>query len=68
MSLCTAIRGFISSEPANRKDLTIIFFQFFDHYLKDAPAPEWMTKAVSYLNKEVNREKRDADDLADLFD
>jgi dipeptidyl aminopeptidase/acylaminoacyl peptidase len=41
---------------ANRKDLTIRFFQFFDHYLKDAPAPEWMTKGVSYLQKEANRD------------
>ena len=56
MSLCTAIRGFISSEPANRKDLTIRFFQFFDHYLKDAPAPTWMTEGVSYLKKDANRD------------
>ncbi len=41
---------------ANRKDLTIRFFQFFNHYLKDAPAPEWMTKGVSYLQKEANRD------------
>ncbi len=41
---------------ANRKDLTIRFFQFMNHYLKDAPAPEWMTKGVSYLQKEANRD------------
>lgn len=26
----------------NRKDLSIRMGQFFDHYLKDAPMPEWM--------------------------
>jgi dipeptidyl aminopeptidase/acylaminoacyl peptidase len=41
---------------ANRKDLTIRFFQFFDHYLKDAPAPTWMTEGVSYLKKDANRD------------
>lgn len=28
----------------NRKDLTIRLQQFFDHYLKGAPAPVWMTE------------------------
>jgi dipeptidyl aminopeptidase/acylaminoacyl peptidase len=36
---------------ANRKDLTVRFFQFFDHYLKDAPAPKWMTEGIPYLKK-----------------
>ena len=36
---------------ANRKDLTIRYFQFFDHYLKDAPAPKWLTEGVPYLKK-----------------
>jgi dipeptidyl aminopeptidase/acylaminoacyl peptidase len=37
---------------ANRKDLTIRYFQFFDHYLKDAPAPKWMTDGVPFLRKD----------------
>ena len=37
---------------ANRKDLTIRFFEFFDHYLKGAPAPKWLTEGVPYLKKE----------------
>jgi dipeptidyl aminopeptidase/acylaminoacyl peptidase len=37
---------------ANRRDLTIRYFQFFDHYLKDAPAPKWMTDGVPYLRKD----------------
>ena len=37
---------------ANRKDLTIRFFQFFDHYLKGAPAPKWLTEGVPFLEKD----------------
>ena len=35
----------------NRVDLSIRMTQFFDHYLKDAPAPEWMTKGIPALKK-----------------
>jgi acetyl esterase/lipase len=42
---------------ANRKDLTIRFFEFFDHYLKGAAAPKWMTEGVPFLQKEVNRNR-----------
>jgi dipeptidyl aminopeptidase/acylaminoacyl peptidase len=38
---------------ANRKDLTIRFFEFFDHYLKDAPAPTWLSEGVPYLQKDA---------------
>jgi len=38
---------------ANRKDLTIRFFEFFDHYLKGAPAPKWLTEGLPYLKKEA---------------
>ncbi|HEY9227131.1 MAG TPA: prolyl oligopeptidase family serine peptidase, partial [Gemmatimonadaceae bacterium] len=38
---------------ANRKDLTIRYFQFFDHYLKGTPAPKWMTDGVPFLQKEL---------------
>jgi dipeptidyl aminopeptidase/acylaminoacyl peptidase len=38
---------------ANRRDLTVRYFQFFDHYLKGAPAPKWMTDGVPYLRKEL---------------
>jgi dipeptidyl aminopeptidase/acylaminoacyl peptidase len=37
---------------ANRRDLTIRFFQFFDHFLKGAPAPKWMTEEVPYLRRD----------------
>ncbi len=36
---------------ANRRDLTARYFHFFDHFLKGAPAPRWMTEEVPYLRK-----------------
>jgi dipeptidyl aminopeptidase/acylaminoacyl peptidase len=38
---------------ANRKDLTIRYFEFFDHYLKGAPAPKWLTEGVPFLQKDA---------------
>ncbi len=35
----------------NRKDLSIRLSQFFDHYLKDAPAPLWMTEGIPAVEK-----------------
>ena len=43
---------------ANRKDLTIRYFQFFDHYLKDAPAPKWLAEGVPFLKKDEMREAK----------
>jgi prolyl oligopeptidase family protein len=40
---------------ANRRDLTIRYFEFFDHYLKGAPAPKWLSEGVPYLKKDANR-------------
>ena len=37
---------------ANQKDYTIRMQQFFDHYLKGAPAPDWMEKGVPYLDRD----------------
>jgi hypothetical protein len=39
------------SKLGNRKDLTVRFFQFFDHYLKGEPAATWMTEGIPYLKK-----------------
>ncbi len=36
---------------ANRKDLTVRFFEFFNHYLKGEPAPKWMSEGVPFLKK-----------------
>lgn len=30
------------------KDFTIRYTQYFDHYLKEAPAPKWMTQGIPY--------------------
>ena len=38
----------------NRKDLSIRMMQFFDHYLKGAPAPVWMTEGVPATEKGKN--------------
>jgi dipeptidyl aminopeptidase/acylaminoacyl peptidase len=43
---------------ANRKDLTIRFFQFFNHFLKGEPAPAWLTEGVPFLEKEIKRDPR----------
>ncbi|MBM3405196.1 MAG: S9 family peptidase [Bacteroidetes bacterium] len=39
------------SSWGNRIDLTIRMKQFFDHYLKDMPAPEWLEKGIPALKK-----------------
>jgi len=39
---------------ANRLDLSIRMKQFFDHYLKGTPAPEWMTKGIPAIEKGKN--------------
>ena len=39
----------------NRKDFNIRMSQFFDHYLKGQPMPEWMAKGVPALERGVNK-------------
>lgn len=43
---------------ANRKDLTIRYFQYFDHYLRGTPAPKWLTDGVPYIAKETLKEPK----------
>jgi len=39
----------------NRVDLSIRMMQFFDHFLKDKPAPIWMKDGIPAIKKgEVN--------------
>jgi dipeptidyl aminopeptidase/acylaminoacyl peptidase len=40
------------SKLQNRIDFQYRLRQFFDHHLKGAPAPEWMTDGISQLEKE----------------
>jgi dipeptidyl aminopeptidase/acylaminoacyl peptidase len=41
----------------NQKDYTRRLQEFFDHFLKGAPAPEWMQKGIPYLQREKEKEK-----------
>jgi len=41
-------------ERKNRKDFSVRIGQFFDHFLKGAPMPEWMAKGVPALEKGRN--------------
>ena len=43
----------------NRKDITIRLQQFFDHYLKDEPMPDWMKRGI--------RAERKGQDMATGF-
>ena len=36
---------------ANMIDFAIRMKQFFDHYLKGAPAPKWMIEGIPYTQK-----------------
>ncbi|HEY8397389.1 MAG TPA: prolyl oligopeptidase family serine peptidase, partial [Flavihumibacter sp.] len=41
-------------ERRNRKDWSIRMMQFFDHYLKGAPAPKWMKEGVPATLKGID--------------
>lgn len=41
----------------NQKDYTMRLQQFFDHFLKGAPAPDWMVTGIPYLEKDKEKEK-----------
>ena len=41
---------------ANQRDLTVRFLELFDHYLKGAKAPVWLTEGVPYLKKDATKE------------
>ena len=41
-------------ERRNRKDLSIRLSQFFDHYLKGAPAPVWIREGVPATRKGID--------------
>lgn len=43
------------SRLENRIDFQARLRQFFDHHLKGAPAPSWMTDGVPYLDKEQHQ-------------
>ena len=41
----------------DQKDYTMRLQQFFDHFLKGAPEPEWMEKGIPYLQRDKEKEK-----------
>lgn len=41
----------------NQKDYTRRMQEFFDHFLKGAPRPEWMEKGIPFLDREKEKEK-----------
>ena len=41
----------------NQKDYTMRLQQYFDHFLKGAPEPEWMVKGIPYLQRGKEKEK-----------
>jgi len=41
----------------NQRDYTRRLQEFFDHFLKGAPEPEWMQKGIPYLQREKEKEK-----------
>lgn len=40
---------------ANRHDFARRMHQFFDHFLKGAPAPAWMTDGIPYLDRDAEK-------------
>ncbi|MBV9240441.1 MAG: S9 family peptidase, partial [Acidobacteria bacterium] len=42
---------------ADQKDYTRRMKEFFDHFLKGAPSPEWMQKGIPYLQKDKEKER-----------
>jgi dipeptidyl aminopeptidase/acylaminoacyl peptidase len=49
------------TQRQNMTDFTIRLYQFFDHYLKDAPMPRWMATGLPYLEKGINQGLEAAD-------
>jgi dipeptidyl aminopeptidase/acylaminoacyl peptidase len=41
----------------NQKDYTVRMQQFFDHFLKGAPEPDWMKNGIPYLERDQEKEK-----------
>src|SRR5688572_3809067 len=50
----------------NQKDYTRRLQEFFDHYLKGAPAAEWMQKGIPFLQREKEKEKYRASEEGDV--
>lgn len=45
-------------KPENMKDYTVRMKEFFDHYLMDKPAPQWMQEGIPALKMKDHLEER----------
>jgi hypothetical protein len=54
------------AKPVNQRDYAARMGEFFDHYLKGAPAPEWMTDGIPRLQMEDRLKARRARVQAEL--
>ncbi|GAG44767.1 unnamed protein product, partial [marine sediment metagenome] len=43
----------------NQKDFLQRMKQYFDHYLKGKPVPDWMTNGIPYLKKKHKEKKNE---------
>jgi len=55
------------ARPVNQKDYAVRMTEYFDHYLKGAPAPEWLKNGIPRLKMEDHLTAR-KDSLAKLGD
>ena len=55
------------AKPVNQKDYAIRMGEYFDHYLKGAPAPEWLKNGIPRLKMEEHLTAR-KDSLAKLVE
>ncbi|MBE3130808.1 MAG: serine hydrolase, partial [Acidobacteria bacterium] len=46
------------AKEANRQDYIVRMKEFFDHYLMDRPAPDWLSKGVPRLEMEDHLDRR----------
>jgi len=42
---------------ADQRDFSLRTLQYFNHFLKGAPAPEWMTKGIPFIEREEEKER-----------
>ena len=46
------------ARPANQQDYTERMREFFDHYLKDTPSPDWLEYGVPRLKMQEHIDQR----------
>jgi len=46
------------AKPANQKDYTVRMREFFDHHLRDQPAPPWLKEGVPHLQLDDHIDQR----------